>query len=121
MLLSEGHCLRDQALSVCLVATGSSAHRLGNLQATSLETIRQMVAAGHGCTLLPTLAARATAGATAREAEGETPLVRPLVGDGASRRVSLVYRRSTPRLACFERLANLIRAQLPDGVVPIRE
>ena len=117
LLLSEGHCLRDQALSGCLAATGPSARRLGNLQATSLETIRQMVAAGHGCTLLPTLAARATAG----EAGNAPPLVRPLVGDGASRRVSLVYRRSTPRLACFERLADLIRAQLPDGVASIRK
>ena len=110
LLLSEGHCLRDQALAVCAEATGPSAHRLGNLQATSLETIRQMVAAGHGCTLLPALAV-GTAGGSATPA-------RPLWDQGARRRVSLVYRCSTPRLACFDRLADLIRAQLPDGVVP---
>lgn len=52
LLLSEGHCLRDQALEVChLVA---AAERDG-FQATSLETLRHMVSAGVGITLLPEL------------------------------------------------------------------
>ena len=50
LLLEDGHCLRDQALEVC--------SRIGvreeqDYRATSLETLRQMVAAGHGITLLP--------------------------------------------------------------------
>ena len=53
LLLEEGHCLRDQALSVCRL-TGASARR--GFRATSLETLRQMVAAGVGITLLPELA-----------------------------------------------------------------
>lgn len=55
LLLEEGHCLRDQALSVCHYAGGTE--RRG-FRATSLETLRQMVAAGVGVTLLPELATR---------------------------------------------------------------
>ncbi len=55
LLLEEGHCLRDQALSVCQIAGASE--RSG-FRATSLETLRQMVAAGVGVTLLPELATR---------------------------------------------------------------
>lgn len=53
LLLEEGHCLRDQALSVCRLAGADE--RVG-FRATSLETLRQMVAAGVGVTLLPELA-----------------------------------------------------------------
>ena len=53
LLLEEGHCLRDQALSVCQLV--GAAERTG-FRATSLETLRQMVAAGVGVTLLPELA-----------------------------------------------------------------
>ena len=53
LLLEEGHCLRDQALSVCSQAGASE--RTG-FRATSLETLRHMVAAGVGVTLLPELA-----------------------------------------------------------------
>jgi LysR family hydrogen peroxide-inducible transcriptional activator len=55
LLLEEGHCLRDQALAVCQLA--GAAERSG-FRATSLETLRQMVAAGVGVTLLPQLAVR---------------------------------------------------------------
>ncbi len=50
LLLTDGHCLRDQALEVCSMA-GASERR--GFRATSLETLRQMVAAGVGVTLLP--------------------------------------------------------------------
>jgi LysR family transcriptional regulator, hydrogen peroxide-inducible genes activator len=53
LLLEEGHCLRDQALAVCQLS--GAAERSG-FRATSLETLRQMVAAGVGVTLLPELA-----------------------------------------------------------------
>ncbi|HEX5367071.1 MAG TPA: LysR substrate-binding domain-containing protein [Acidimicrobiales bacterium] len=52
LLLEEGHCLRQQALEVCRLA-GASEHQ--GFRATSLETLRQMVAAGVGVTLLPRL------------------------------------------------------------------
>jgi LysR family transcriptional regulator, hydrogen peroxide-inducible genes activator len=53
LLLEEGHCLREQALDVCRLA--GATERKG-FRATSLETLRQMVAAGVGITLLPKLA-----------------------------------------------------------------
>ncbi|MEN9822206.1 MAG: hypothetical protein RLZ04_632 [Actinomycetota bacterium] len=56
LLLADGHCLRDQALSVCQLAGASE--RAG-FRATSLETLRQMVAAGVGITLLPALSVHA--------------------------------------------------------------
>jgi LysR family hydrogen peroxide-inducible transcriptional activator len=56
LLLEEGHCLRDQALSVCQLA---GAEERAGFRATSLETLRQMVAAGVGVTLLPELAVEA--------------------------------------------------------------
>lgn len=53
LLLEDGHCLRDQALEVCALA---GAGEKEGFRATSLETLRQMVAAGVGSTLLPMLA-----------------------------------------------------------------
>ena len=53
LLLEDGHCLRDQALDVCQMA---SANEKRGFRATSLETLRQMVAADVGITLLPLLA-----------------------------------------------------------------
>jgi LysR family hydrogen peroxide-inducible transcriptional activator len=53
LLLEEGHCMRDQALAVCHEMRGKEAP---NFRATSLETLRNMVAAGVGITLMPKLA-----------------------------------------------------------------
>ena len=53
LLLTEGHCLRDQALAVCQLA---GVGERDGFRATSLETLRNMVAAGAGVTLLPLLA-----------------------------------------------------------------
>ncbi len=113
LLLAEGHCLRDQALSVCGLSEVAPAGRVGNLQATSLETLRQMVAAGYGCTLLPALALQAPR--TRR-----SPVdAKPMRAAAASRRIAIVHRRSFPRVACLEQLAAYIREKLPDSVRPI--
>lgn len=55
LLLEDGHCLRDQALEVC---SRAGASERGGFRATSIETLRQMVGAGVGITLLPELAVR---------------------------------------------------------------
>src|SRR3546814_1417547 len=55
LLLADGHCLREQALDVCQM---SGASEKAEFQATSLETLRQMVADDVGVTLLPTLAVK---------------------------------------------------------------
>ena len=98
LLLEEGHCLRDQALSVChtLKATES-----GDFRATSLETLRQMVAAGVGITLIPRLAMRHDDGIT----------YIPFASPAPSRSIGLVWRASSPRKACIEKLAQIIKSR----------
>lgn len=55
LLLEEGHCLREHALEVCQLA---GAKEEMDFHATSMETLRQMVAANAGITLMPTLAVK---------------------------------------------------------------
>src|SRR5579863_331496 len=55
LLLEDGHCLRDQALEICSRAGTKDPQ---DFRATSLETLRHMVATGAGVTLLPQLASR---------------------------------------------------------------
>jgi LysR family transcriptional regulator, hydrogen peroxide-inducible genes activator len=93
LLLEEGHCLREQALAACS-NTGRS-HRLG----TSLETLKYMVAAGEGCTLVPALAI------SGRDAVVYSQL--PV--STYSRRIGLAWRRSDPRGSEFSALAGNLR------------
>ena len=55
MLLEDGHCMRDQALEICSMV---KAFENQDFKATSLETLRQMVANGTGITLIPEIAVR---------------------------------------------------------------
>jgi LysR family transcriptional regulator, hydrogen peroxide-inducible genes activator len=107
LLLTDGHCLRDQALAVCGQSQASIDDDGDDFRATSLETLRQMVAAGLGATLLPALA---IAGGGV-----EAFAVRPLA-TAASRRIGLVWRRASARGADLELLAALIRDGLPSAV-----
>ena len=107
LLLSEGHCFRDQALAVCGFETPPDRSPGTDVRATGLETIRRMVAAGMGCTLLP---AMALSGDEGREFE-----VRPL-DIGACRRIGLAWRQSYPRPADIECLAGAVRDHLPSSV-----
>ncbi len=59
LLLEDGHCLREQALAVC---QNVKAHESKSFRATSLETLRHMVASGAGMTLIPKLACKANDG-----------------------------------------------------------
>lgn len=98
LLLEEGHCLRDQALEVCERAgTGEQSFR-----ATSLETLRQMVAAGLGITLLPRLAAEGPFAS----ARGLT--VRPFSPPAPSRDIGAAWRRSTSRGAAVAAVCDII-------------
>ncbi len=111
LLLTDGHCLRDQALAVCgRTGGGESADARADFRATSLETIRQMVAAGAGCTLLPAMAVD-------RDPSNDVAL-RPLA-DGAARRIALVWRRSYPNAATLRRLAEIVRTHLPASVARV--
>jgi LysR family transcriptional regulator, hydrogen peroxide-inducible genes activator len=99
LLLEEGHCLREQALEVC--------SRVGvrdsqDFRATSLETLRQMVASGAGLTLLPELAGRGA------YRSGRGLVLRPFVRPAPARQVGAVWRSTTPRGAAIEAVTRLI-------------
>jgi LysR family transcriptional regulator, hydrogen peroxide-inducible genes activator len=109
LLLDEGHCLRDQALAVC----GDRSREwdtTDDFRATSLDTICEMVAAGHGCSLLPALAVPHL---TARDNRLQ---VRPLKAAMAHRRIGLLCRASFPRRVDLQVLGRFIQEQLPDSV-----
>jgi len=105
LLLEDGHCLRDQALEVC------SRIHLGDEQdyrATSLETLRQMVAAGHGVTLLPQLAAASPVG-TARSLR-----IKPFGNPPPVRTIGAVWRKSTTRQQAIDTVVATIRAAMKE-------
>ena len=100
LLLEDGHCLRDQALEVCQLA---GAGEKTGFRATSLETLRQMVAANVGITLLPTLAIQPPMART-----GNVHLIE-FANPAPSRRIALVWRRSSSMTGFLTRFASIIR------------
>jgi LysR family hydrogen peroxide-inducible transcriptional activator len=109
LLLEEGHCLRDQALDVCRLA---GADERDDFRATSLETLRQMVAAGVGITLLPVLAVQPPV--------PTSPDVRlvPFRGEVPHRRIAMLWRRSSAMGEFLQRLAAELRRLPPDLLRP---
>jgi LysR family transcriptional regulator, hydrogen peroxide-inducible genes activator len=107
LLLAEGHCLREQALAVCGEAVRDNASSSDVLRATSLETVCAMVAAGLGCTLLPTLALPRLVGT------GMGIEVRPFAAAGGYRRIGLVWRTAFPHSQDLTVLGRFIQDQLP--------
>jgi LysR family transcriptional regulator, hydrogen peroxide-inducible genes activator len=103
LLLEEGHCLRDQALDVC---TRVDVSERQDFRATSIETLRQMVAAGAGITLLPELASRG-AYAAARGV-----VTRPFARPAPVRSVGAVWRRSSARGAAIAALLDVVAAEV---------
>ncbi len=101
LLLEDGHCLRDQALDVCRLA--GSGEKTG-FQATSLETLRQMVAANVGVTLLPSLATQPPV------ARSENIRLLRFRDAEPSRRIAMVWRRSSAMGDFLLRLAAVFRA-----------
>ena len=99
MLLEDGHCLREQALEVCQLAGASES---ATFKASSLETLRQMVASGLGVTLLPAMAKRDD-DVHVRYIPFKTPPVR---------QVALVYRSSTARRQSLVLLIQVLRQAL---------
>jgi len=112
LLLEEGHCMRNQALAIC-GATASSDRE--ELKATSLETLRQMVAAGVGCTLLPALAALPGVGIL----QDGLVQIRPFASPAPTRTIGIVWRHRYPREKTVKRLGEVILANLPSAVQPL--
>ena len=103
LLLEDGHCLRDQALDVC---SRIDVKESEDYRATSLETLRQMVAAGLGITLLPELATRGPFGS------GHGLTVKQFARPVPSRSVGAVWRKSTARTAAITAVCDAIKASM---------
>ena len=101
LLLEDGHCLKDQALSACnRPELRASAAMIG----TSLHTLVQMVDNGLGMTMLPAMALDAGI------LNGTNVVARPLKAPNANREIALVWRRNSPRAEEFRLLAEELRA-----------
>lgn len=105
LLLGSGHCFRDQVLDVCPELSRFSASSEGiqrTFEGSSLETIRHMVATGIGVTVLPATALSATV--------QDNALLEyiPFADPVPNRRIALVWRKSFPRTAAVEALAEAV-------------
>ena len=119
LLLGAGHCFRDHVLEVCPEFARYASNAEGirrSFEGSSLETIKHMVAAGMGVTLVPRLSVANDALQSPRRRRSDEPYIRylPIVEpDGSAppkRRVSLVWRRSFTRYEAIAALRNAIHA-----------
>ncbi len=105
LLLEEGHCLRDQALTYCSLQQVDAVNTFG---ASSLATIVEMVSAGYGITLLPEMSIGI------EERGREITLVR-FVEPEPSRKIGLVWRSTSPQKQDFEELGRLVSKAWSEG------
>ena len=109
LLLEDGHCLRDQALEVCQAHRGIESQ---NYSATSLETLRQLVASGFGTTLIPEFAVKSYP-----HAGDHVPPIRylPFDGKAPSRQLGLCWRSTSTRKDLLRDLAAQLRDMMRPG------
>ena len=119
LLLGNGHCFRDHVLEVCPEFARFSSDAEGirkSFEGSSLETIKHMVAAGMGVTLVPRLSVPKEALGARKRKKDEDAFVKYLPFEGAPpmRRVVLAWRRSFTRYEAIAALRNAIYAcELP--------
>ncbi len=124
LLLGTGHCFRDHVLEVCpeFARFSSSAEGINkSFEGSSLETIKHMVAAGMGITLVPRLGVpKAALALSGQDTSAEQPsYIRylPFEGHVPTRRVVLAWRRSFTRYEAIAALRNAIYACELPGVI----
>jgi LysR family hydrogen peroxide-inducible transcriptional activator len=100
LLLEEGHCLRQHALAVCALA---GAHERVDFHATSMETLRQMVAANAGVTLMPVLSVKPPIPST------DNIVLRRFESPAPSRTIAIVWRSSSPLGGFLKKLAESLK------------
>jgi LysR family transcriptional regulator, hydrogen peroxide-inducible genes activator len=104
MLLEDGHCLRNHALTACRLAPGQANE---DLQATSLSTLVQMVGSGLGLTLVPELAVEV-------ETRGEPDIAVVPFADGRPvRKIALVWRPDSVRGRDLRLLGERLKEHMP--------
>jgi len=99
LLLEDGHCLRDQALEVC---SRIEVREAEDFRATSLETLRQMVVAGLGITLLPETAVESPFGSQ------RGLIIRQFADPPPTRSVGAVWRKSSTRGAAIQAVCDVL-------------
>jgi LysR family hydrogen peroxide-inducible transcriptional activator len=100
LLLEDGHCLKDHALSAC---NRPEIRAHASMMGTSLHTLVQMVDNGLGLTFVPGMAIEAGL------LNGTKVGARRLRSDNSFRRIALIWRKSSPRESEFEMLAETLR------------
>ncbi len=105
LLLEDGHCLKDHALSAC---NRPELRAHAAMMGTSLHTLVQMVDNGLGLTFVPAMAIEAGI------LDGTGVDAKPLKSDRSFRRIALIWRRSSPRENEFQLLADSLRAIVRD-------
>jgi LysR family transcriptional regulator, hydrogen peroxide-inducible genes activator len=100
LLLEDGHCLRDHALSAC---NRPELRAEATMVGTSLHTLVQMVENGLGVTMLPKMAIDAGI------LEHTKIIARPLSAENPSRKIALLWRKASPRGKEFALLADVLR------------
>jgi LysR family transcriptional regulator, hydrogen peroxide-inducible genes activator len=105
LLLEDGHCLRDHALSACNI---KNADKVSNITATSLLTLVQMVDADLGITYLPEMAVNSAL-------LKNTRIKTIALDSGSFRQIGLVWRKASTRHDEFTMLGNFIRSRYQAG------
>ena len=105
LLLEDGHCLKDHALSAC---NRPELRANAAMMGTSLHTLVQMVDNGLGLTFIPAMAIEAGI------LEGTQVNAKPLRSDHGFRRIALIWRRSSPRETEFQLLASALRTVIAE-------
>ena len=108
LMLEDGHCLKDHALSAC---NRPELRAEATMMGTSLHTLVQMVDNGLGLTFVPAMAIQAGI------LDGTNVDARPLKSEHGFRRVALIWRKSSPREKEFQLLAETLR-QIAGEVIP---
>ena len=113
LLMGAGHCFRDQVLEVCPELSRFSASSEGiqrTFEGSSLETIRHMVAAGIGLTVLPASALHM------QDPKNDLLAYVPFSKPVPDRRVVLVWRKSFPRTSAIDALTQAVHSAALPGV-----
>lgn len=100
LVMADGHCLSNQALSACAAGAGTQA----TMRAATLETLVNLVAAGYGTTLVPALSASSL--------ERYEIKIAPLQ-QRSTRLIRLVSRRAYPRGQALLEVAKMVRRKVP--------
>ncbi len=100
LLLEEGHCFRDQALSFCNIRTGLPRE---GLDGSSLSTLVQMVGTGIGVTLIPEMAVPV-------ETRSAPVSIARFKGQQPSRTIGMVWRKTSPLVEQFSQISEVVKS-----------